>query len=162
MELRVDEALDVRHVAADLDREHEAGRRFRYPARHGARARQPVEGVVELDGVEELSVVAQPARRRAPLRIEDAVPPVGVVPARTADSQVVSAVAIRRHSSMFPAATTRERAVRSSGQAPSGGASTSSIAKPRSRTMSWAAAKSTGRAGFRQTTASVRPAARWQ
>ena len=54
-----------------------------------------------------------------------------------------------------PAAATRERALRSSGAASIGASSKSSIAKPRSRTISCAAAKSTARDGLRQTTASV-------
>src|SRR5262249_35292586 len=135
---------------------------LRDPACNGARSRQAVERVVELDGVEELCVVGQPARRRTALWVEDAVPPVGVVPARAADPDYVSAVAISRHNSVFPAATTRERAFKSSGAPPIGGTSNSSIAKPRSRTTSCAAAKSTAREGLRQTTASVRPAASWQ
>src|SRR5207247_5446138 len=82
----VDEALGVRDVAAHLDREDEVHRRLRDPAGDGTRARQAVERAVQLDGVEELRVVAQPPRRWAALGIEDAVPPVGVVPARAADA----------------------------------------------------------------------------
>ena len=50
----------------------------------------------------------------------------------------------------------------SSGAAPNGGASGSSIASPRSRTSSCAAAMSTERAPLSEQTASTRPAARWQ
>ena len=74
----------------------------------------------------------------------------------------VSAASSVRHSSVVPAATTRERPTRSSGAAANGGSSNSSIAKPRSRTSSCAAAMSTERAGLSEQTASTRPAARWQ
>src|SRR5205823_1315802 len=76
---------DVRQVAADLDGEEEVRRRLLDPACDRARTRQPVEGVVQLDGVEVLRVEAQPLARSEPRRIEDAVSPVGVVPPATAN-----------------------------------------------------------------------------
>ena len=56
---------------------------------------------------------------------------------------------MRNASSSVPAAQMRERASRSSGIVPSGGPSIAWIAKPRSRTSSCEAAKSTLRDGFR-------------
>src|SRR5207249_809848 len=76
MLVRLEQALDVRDVAADLHREDEVRRALRHPARDGSRAGQAVEGVVQLDGVEVLRVVAEPAGGRTALRIEDAMPPV--------------------------------------------------------------------------------------
>ena len=68
----------------------------------------------------------------------------------------------RRRARASPAATTRDRPLRSSGAEASGGSSGRSTARPRSRTSSCAAAMSTLRAGLSETTASTRPAARWQ
>src|SRR5207249_893251 len=112
----VDEALDVRDVPAHLHGEQEVGRRLLHPAGDGVAAGEAVEGRVDLDGVELAGVEAKPVPRRAARRIEDAVPPVGVVPAGTAYAR--SAFTRRRHSSSFPAAATRERPSRSSGAAP--------------------------------------------
>src|SRR6266850_2405497 len=164
--LHVLKPLDVRDVPADLDREREAGRRLFDPARDDLRFRQAVERHVDLDGVEELRVVAEPVARRAARWVEDAVSPVVVVPAGAADPAFpappasvrrypVSAVASRVHSSSFPAATTRERPSRSRGAAANGGASGSSIARPCSTTSSCAAAMSTERAAFSDTYAVV-------
>ena len=66
-----------------------------------------------------------------------------------------------RRARAMPAAATRERVARSSGASPNGGSSNSSIARPHSRTRSCAAAMSTERAAFSETTPSTRPAARW-
>src|SRR5919197_1365885 len=154
--------LHLRQIAAHLDRENEVVRRLLHPARDGRRARQTVEGRVDLDRVEVTRVEREPVPRREARWVEHAVPPVGVVPAGAADPQPASASARRRHSCSVPAAATRERPARSSGAAPNGGASGSSIARPRSRTSSCAAAMSTERAGFSDTTPSTRPAARWQ
>ena len=55
---------DVRQVAAGLDGEHEPRRRLLDPPRDRCLQREPVEGVVDLDGVELLRVVLQPEPRR--------------------------------------------------------------------------------------------------
>src|SRR4051812_8090948 len=156
--VEVSEPLDVREVPARLDCEDKAGRRFLDPARNGCLERQPVEGVVDLDRVEVSGVVLQPEPRR--LSLVELVFPRCVVPAGTTYAD--RALASFRHSSGVPAATTRERPSRSSGADPNGGASKSSIASPRSRTRSCAAAMSTALAGLSEQTASTRPAARWQ
>jgi hypothetical protein len=70
------EPLHVRQVSADLDGEHETGRRLLDPARHGFGLRQPVEGRVQLDRVEVAGVVVEPEALRT-ARTEDAVSPVG-------------------------------------------------------------------------------------
>ena len=57
---------------------------LRDPARHRLAFRQPVEGRVDLDRLEVLRVVLEPAIRGQPLRIEE-LAPRGVVPARAAD-----------------------------------------------------------------------------
>src|SRR5438874_3032491 len=161
----VAQAPDVRDVAAHLDREDEPGRACAHPVGDHVALRQPVEGRVHLDGVEMAGVVVQPFPRRTARRVEDAVPPMVVVPTGTADSnwlQRSSAANSPWHSSGVPAATTRERPSVSSGAWPNGGASGRSIASPHSRTSSCAAAMSNARASFREQTASMRPAARWQ
>jgi hypothetical protein len=56
----VGEPPQVREVAARLDREREARRRLLDPARDGLAPREPVEGRVDLDRVEERRVVLQP------------------------------------------------------------------------------------------------------
>src|SRR4051794_580006 len=159
------EPLDVRDVAAHLHREQESRRADLYPVRYHFAARPPVEGRVHLDRVEMPRVVVEPLARRAARWIEDAVPPVVVVPPGAADSnrsQLFSAAKSFWHSSGVPAATTRERPSTSSGAASNGGASGRSITSPHSRTSSCAAAMSTERAPFSEHTASTRPAARWQ
>src|SRR6266480_3586591 len=162
--VQVEQALEVGDVATHLDREQESRRARADPVCDHVALRQPVEGRVHLDRLELARVVVEPEPRRAPRWIEDAVPPVLVVPARTADSDrlQLSAANSFRHSSGVPAATTRERPSVSSGAWPNGGASGRSIASPHSRTSSCAAAMSTERAPFREQTASTRPAARWQ
>src|SRR5439155_10067257 len=155
----VAQPLHVREVAADLDCEEEAARALGDPVRDGLALGQAVEGRVHLDRVEEGGVVLEPAARRQPFRVDQPAP-VGVVPPGAADAD--SACASSRHSALFPAATTRERPSTSSGAAPNGGVSKRSIARPRSRTRSWAAAMSTERAGFSEQTPSSRPEARWQ
>src|SRR3954447_12269881 len=156
--VEVSEPLDVREVPARLDREDKTGRRFLDPARDRRLERQPVEGVVDLDRVEVSGVVLQPEPRR--LALVELFFPGCVVPAGTTYAD--RALASFRHSSGVPAATTRERPCRSSGAEPNGGASKRSIASPRSRTRSCAAAMSTALAGLSEQTASTRPAARWQ
>src|SRR4051794_7964073 len=155
------QALDVRHVAADLDGEQEVRRRLGHPARDHLPLGQAGEGHVDLDPVEGLRVEREPVARRTARGVEDAVAPVGVVPARAADPYALNAFASFWHPSDVPAATTRERPSRSSGARPKGGSSKRSIGMPRSRTSSWAAAMSTERAGLTETTPSTRPAARW-
>src|SRR5207248_7753512 len=122
--------LRVRHVAAHLHREEEAGRALVDPACDGLDTRQPVERRVDLDRVEESRVVLEPAPRRQARRVEDRIAPVLVVPAGAAYAE--SAAANLSHSSGVPAATTRARASRSSGASRKGDDSTSSIASPRS------------------------------
>src|SRR5581483_1836303 len=155
----VGQPLQVGHVPARLDAEEKARRALLDPARDRLHRRQAIEGVVDLDGVEQGRVVPEPPDGRQPLRVDD-LAPVLVVPARAAYAD--NAAAICAHSSSVPAATTRERPSRSSGAAPNGGRSGKSIASPRSRTSSWAAAMSTERAAFSEQTPSTRPSARWQ
>src|SRR3954447_18655573 len=76
----------VGEVAAPLDSEEEARRRALDPAFDDLALDQPVEGVVDLDGVEDLGVALEPARRRHPL--VDAAPPGVVGPARAADPHI--------------------------------------------------------------------------
>ena len=78
------EALDVRQVAARLHREQEAIGRLAHPLLDGLALDQPVEGRVDLDGVEQLAVALEPAPLRQSAWI-DRPAPVGVVPARAAD-----------------------------------------------------------------------------
>src|SRR5438552_5023616 len=75
----------MRDVAAHLDREQESRRGRPDPVRDHLALREPVEGRVHLDRVEMARVVVEPQPRRAAGRIEDTVPPVVVVPARTTD-----------------------------------------------------------------------------
>ena len=82
--LEVGEAFDVRQVAARLYREQEVGRSLRRPVRDGVTRRQPIEGRVDLDRVEEGGVVLEPPPRRHACRIHP-LTPVAVVPARAAD-----------------------------------------------------------------------------
>ena len=93
-----------------------------HPALHDRRlAASGRTSMFDLDRVEGSRVVLEPVARGAAGRVEDAVPPVAVVPARAADPYRVSASASRLHSCSLPAATTRERPIRSSGAAPNGG-----------------------------------------
>ena len=80
------QALDVRHVAAHLDREREALGRLLRPALDRLALRQPVERRVDLDRVEALRVRGEPAPRGQPSGIEDPVAPGRVVPARAPDA----------------------------------------------------------------------------
>src|SRR5207245_940876 len=160
----VGQPLHVREIAARLDGEEEARRGRSHPVSHDLAPRQPVEGRVHLDRVEVARVEGEPIARRQARRIEDAVPPVVVVPAGTADPDLVhgpSATKSSSHSDGVAAATTRERPRVSSGATSKGPAVGRSIARPRSRTRSWAAAMSTARACLSEQTASTRPAARW-
>src|SRR5262249_15901814 len=77
--------LDVRQVARRLHGEEEAGRALLDPVGDRRAARQPVEGRVHLDGVEALRVEAGPLPLGQPGRVENRVPPVGVVPPGAAD-----------------------------------------------------------------------------
>jgi len=70
------EPLDVRDVAAALDREHEAGRGLLPPGFEPFSRRLPVERVVELDRVEVLRVEGEVLSCRHLFRIE-ALAPVG-------------------------------------------------------------------------------------
>src|ERR687898_209012 len=85
--LEAREAPDVGDVAAHLHGEEELWRRCLHPAAHGRLPREPVEGVVDLDGVEERRVVLEPAPRREALR-GDALTPVRVVPPRAPDADL--------------------------------------------------------------------------
>src|SRR6266516_560149 len=155
--------LDVRHVTAHLHSEQEPRWALAHPVRNGGLARQSVEGRVHLDGVEVPCIELEPEPRRTARRIEDPVAPVLVVPARAADANHCdSAAKSAAQTSGVAAATTRDRPSMSSGASPNGAASGKSIAIPRSRTRSCAAAMSTARAAFSEQTASTRPAARWQ
>src|SRR4029079_17671762 len=157
---QVAQPLDVRPVAAHLDREEEPLRRLAHPVRDGRLAREPVEGHVDLDRVETLRVELEPASRRQPRRVEDAVPPVLVVPAGATDADHRSRAKSSAATAGVAAATTRERPSVSSGASPKGGASGSSIARPRSRPSRCAAAMSTASAPLSEQTAATRPAAR--
>ncbi len=84
--LRIAEPLQVRPVAAQLDREDEVVRDRSTPPSDRAPFRQAVERGVELDGREALRVVAQTVRRRQLRRIE-APEPVVVLEAGSADAE---------------------------------------------------------------------------
>ena len=68
------EPLHVRQVAAGLDREHEVRRRVVHPAVDRRGLREPVEGRVDLDGVEAGGVVLEPPPRRQARRVEGLPP----------------------------------------------------------------------------------------
>src|SRR5437763_14788009 len=87
--------------------------------------RQPIEGVVHLDGVEMLRVMLEP--QAGGLARVELVLPRRVVP--TGAAYADSAANSRAHSSGVPAATTRERPSTSSGASPNGAASGRSIAR---------------------------------
>src|SRR5215218_4118317 len=76
----VRQPLHVREEATCLDSEQESWRRPFHPAGDGRARGQTVEGVVDLDGVEERRVMLEPAALGKALRI-DTLAPVGVVPA---------------------------------------------------------------------------------
>src|SRR5205823_6625513 len=151
--------LDVGEVAARLDREQEVRRSAGDPVRDHLAPWQAVEGGVHLDRVEVARVEGKPLARWEPRRVEDTVSPVAVVPAGTADPDLGHgpiAAESSSHSAGVAAATTRERPVVSSGAASKGLAAGRSIASPRSRTRSCAAAMSTARAFFSEQTPSTR------
>src|SRR3954447_19697613 len=75
----------MRTERAELQRVDEPWRRLRAPRVRGRRWRQSVEGVVELDGVEQRRVVLEPALRRHAGRIDHAAP-VLVHPSRATDA----------------------------------------------------------------------------
>src|SRR3954454_9650888 len=75
----------MRTERAELQRIDEPGRCLRAPRVRGRRWRQPVEGVVELDGVEQRRVVLEPTLGRYAGRIDDAAP-VLVHPSRATDA----------------------------------------------------------------------------
>src|SRR3954454_9118575 len=75
----------MRAERAELQRIDESRRRLRAPRVRGRRWRQSVEGVVELDGVEQRRVVLEPTLRRYAGRIDDAAP-VLVHPSGAADA----------------------------------------------------------------------------
>jgi hypothetical protein len=78
--VHVREPLHVGQVLARLDREDEVVRRVVDPAVDRRRLGQPVEGGVDLDGVELARVVLEPPPRRQARRVERLLP-AGVVPA---------------------------------------------------------------------------------
>src|SRR3954452_9558978 len=84
--LHVGQPPDVGEVAAGFDGEQEVRGRALHPRGHRLALGQPVEGVVELDGVEDRRVVLQPPALRTALRVE-VVLPGAVDPARAADAQ---------------------------------------------------------------------------
>ena len=86
---RVAQLHAVRAELAELHRVHEARRRLGGPALDRSRGRQPVEGVVDLDGVEQLGVALEPASLRELGGIHRPAP-VLVHPARAADPDVAS------------------------------------------------------------------------
>jgi len=69
-------APDVGHVAARLGGEDEVRRSLLDPARDGLARGEPVEGRIDLDGVENLRVVLEPASLAKALGIEPAAPAV--------------------------------------------------------------------------------------
>src|SRR2546430_15856096 len=79
------ETNDDRHVADALGADEEPVGGPGAPPRARPPLRRPVEGRVQLDGVEELRVVAKPAAGGRPGRIEHAAAPVRVRPAGAAD-----------------------------------------------------------------------------
>jgi hypothetical protein len=87
--LRILQLLHVRQEAARFDGIQKPARRLFAPLREGARLRQPVEAVVDLDRIEAEGVMAEPARLRKIGRIEVA-PPVRVLPTGTADPDLLS------------------------------------------------------------------------
>src|SRR3954469_21082235 len=76
----------VGEVTAALYREGEAGRSPLGPALDHLALDQPVEGVVDLDGVEDLGVALEPTRRGN--AFVDAAPPGVIRPTRTADPHI--------------------------------------------------------------------------
>src|SRR4051795_3814016 len=78
------QAANMRQVATRLDREQEPRRGLLHPCFDGLATGQPVEGRVDLDRVEGLRVVLQPAALGQPLRVERAAP-VAIAPTRAAD-----------------------------------------------------------------------------
>ena len=77
--------LHVREEPARLDREQEAGRGALAPAAERVRLGQPVEAVVDLDGVERRGVAREPLARAQVGGVEVPLPML-VLPAGTADS----------------------------------------------------------------------------
>jgi hypothetical protein len=78
------QSLHVGQVATCLDREEEVARDLLDPPFDRGELRQPVEGGVDLDRVEDLGVALQPAPLRQPVRVE-ATAPVPIAPARATD-----------------------------------------------------------------------------
>ncbi len=135
---KVGEPLHVGQVTARLDREQESGRCLLDPPGDGSAGGEPVEGVVDLDRVEQRRVVLEPPGGRKALRIDPAAPVV-VVPAGTSDPDLPhprSASASCEQISGVAAATTRDRPSVSSGASSNGGDSGRSIASPHSRIRS--------------------------
>src|SRR5262249_12426934 len=71
------QTLDVRQIAAGLDREDEAGWNGGGPRAEGGGGRQAIKGTVQLDGVERRRVVRQPRARAQPPRLKP--PPPGAI-----------------------------------------------------------------------------------
>src|SRR6202171_5095887 len=81
------EPLEVGDVAATLDGKQEARWGLVTPRFKALPRRLPVEGVIELDGVEVLRVEGEVLSCRHLLRVED-LQPVWIRPARAADSDI--------------------------------------------------------------------------
>lgn len=79
---------DVGQIAAQL-RGEKARRYGRFPVLEVRGCREPVEAVVQLNGVEDLGVALEPGSLWQPLRVEDAAP-VGVLPTRRPDTDLTS------------------------------------------------------------------------
>src|SRR5262249_37425310 len=84
---RVLELLHVREVAAGFHGVHESARRAAPPRGKSRRLRQPIKRVVDLDRVDALRVVVQPAALRQLGWIKVAAP-VPVLPAGATDTYV--------------------------------------------------------------------------
>jgi len=84
---RILQLLHVRQVAARLHRVDEPARRAVRPPGEGFRFGEPIERVVDLDGIEPLSVIRQPPGLGELSRIKITAP-MRILPARATDTYV--------------------------------------------------------------------------
>src|SRR5262249_32837087 len=97
--VRLFQALQVRTIAAELQRKAEVRRGLLPPHLEALHLRQMVESVVDLHGIEMTGVVGKPPLLREMPRVEDLLPVVIVV-ARSADPKLSS---FGTHASVRPA-----------------------------------------------------------